>query len=333
MTPSRAFIALIGGVLLSAILHLMIGSTAVSPDAILMGIFGRGPSADIVAHLRGPRVAQCLVSGALLGLVGSAFQSLFRNPLSDPYVVGVSSGAAAGGALGFVLGFGSSWSGFVLGLGPTVFAAFGGAVALLLVMKISSHRGLIGTHTLLLSGVMVGSILSSLLSLILLWAGNDTNVVLRWLLGSMTPAFWNKVFIQLAVLVLGGGYLISKAKQMNVLALGDEAAQRLGIDVPNLKRGILTAGALMVAVSVGAIGIVGFLGLVGPHIARRMVGVDWRWSLPASGLAGASLLTLSDILAQRLVPGTEVPVGILTAIIGAPWLLVLLRKDPSTSYN
>ena len=309
------------------LVHLGWGTTDIPLADVWGGVFG-GDSydANTVRVLRLPRALSAVLAGALLGLVGSAFQAFFRNPLADPYVVGVSSGAAVGGALAIVLGFGAGWSGWLTGIGPMIFATLGGLLALSLVIGLSVRRGVLEPQTLLLVGVVVGSMLSSLLSLILLWGGKDTTVVLSWLLGHLTPAFMNKVHLMAVVLAIGAPILILQGKRLNALALGDETAGRLGVDTRMLKPIVLGLGAAMVAVTVGAIGIIGFLGLVAPHIARRLVGVDWRWSLVASGLIGSGLLCASDILAQRVVPNTEVPVGIVTAIIGAPFLVVLLRR-------
>lgn len=330
--PGRPKPILVLSVLLVAALtvflvHVGWGTTDISLADVWGGVFG-GDSydANTVRVLRLPRALSAVLAGALLGLVGSAFQAFFRNPLADPYVVGVSSGAAVGGALAIVLGFGAGWSGWMSGIGPMVFATIGGLLALSLVIALSVRRGVLEPQTLLLVGVVVGSMLSSVLSLILLWGGKDTNVVLSWLLGHLTPSFMNRVQLMAGVLLVGAPILIMQGKRLNALALGDETAGRLGVDTRKLKPIVLGLGAAMVAVTVGAIGIIGFLGLVAPHIARRLVGVDWRWSLVASGLIGSVLLCASDILAQRIVPNTEVPVGIVTAVIGAPFLVVLLRR-------
>lgn len=309
------------------IVHLCWGTTSIALADVWGGLFG-GDSydANTVRVLRVPRALSAVIAGALLGIVGSAFQAFFRNPLADPYVVGVSSGAAVGGAFAVVIGFGAGWGGWMEGLGPMALATVGGLLALSLVTGLSVRRGILDPQTLLLVGVVVGSLLSSLLSLILLWGGHDTNVILSWLLGHLTPAYMNKVELMALVLALGAPILILQGKRLNALALGDEAANRLGVDTRNLKPIVLGLGAAMVAVTVGAIGIVGFLGLVAPHIARRLVGVDWRWSLVASALSGSILLSVSDILAQRIVPSSEVPVGIVTAILGAPFLVILVRR-------
>jgi iron complex transport system permease protein len=312
-------------------LHLGVGSYQLySPFAVVKELMSPGsgtPDNNIIWKLRLPRACSCVVVGATLALVGAAFQSLFRNPLAEPYVVGVSSGSAVGGALAYVGGFGASWQGFSAGMGPMIAAFPAGLLSLALVYGLAKRRGVIDIHTLLLAGVVVGAMLSALLSLVLLAGGEDTRTVLQWLLGSMTPSYWNRVGIMAIALLLGTLVLIANSKRLNAFALGEDTAQRLGVNVKRLKPAVLVAGTGMVASTVGAVGVIGFLGLVAPHLARRSVGVDWRWSLAASGLLGSGLLLISDLLAQRIIPDAEIPVGIVTALVGAPFLLVLLRKE------
>lgn len=311
-----------------SLLHMGIGTISLSPAQILEALIQRDDSthSHIIWALRLPRVLACLVAGAMLGMTGAAFQALFRNPLADPYVVGVSSGAAVGGALGIVLGVGVGWSGWWMGLGPLAMGTVGGLSALALVVSLSARRGVVDPNALLLTGVVLSALLSSVLSLILLWSGYDTNVVLGWLLGHMSPAHWNRVTTMATVLAITAPLLLWYGKQLNVLAIGDETAQRLGVDPHRNRPVILVIGSVMVAVTVGSIGIVGFLGLVAPHIARRLLGVDWRLSMLGAGLVGAGVLCGADLLAQRIIANAEVPVGIVTAIIGAPFLIALMRR-------
>jgi iron complex transport system permease protein len=287
----------------------------------------QSPANSVLWIDRMPRACACATVGAILGMVGSALQALFRNPIADPYVVGVSSGAAVGGAIAFVTGFGANWGGFGQGLGLMICAFPAGLLALGIVFGLSRQRGVVNVQTLLLAGVVTGSMLNAVLSFVLLRGGKDTNVVLQWLLGDISFAFWNKDELLLCVLLAGAAVLIGCSKQLNAFALGEETAQRLGVNVSRLKLVILVTSTAMVSATVGAVGVIGFLGLAAPHIARRTLGVDWRISLIGSGLIGACLLLIADFIAQRALPGGEIPVGIVTAIVGAPLLLVLLRKD------
>jgi len=320
-------------VLLLFLVHVNVGTTVwYTPWAILGQILqgpGDSPASRIIWQLRLPRACECLLVGAILGMVGSAFQAQFRNPLADPYIVGVSSGAAVGGVLALVLGFAEALGGLALPLSGFVC----GMLSLGLVLSVSRRRGVIDVTGLLLAGVVIGSLLSSVLSLTLLAAGQDTNIVLGWLLGSMSEAFWNRVAILAVTLVFGTFLLMRQSRRMNALALGEREAMRLGVDAGRLRTVVLTVGTGMTAAAVGTVGIVSFLGLVAPHIARRIVGVDWRWSLPAAGLVGSAIMLAADLIAQRGLSalthreGFEVPVGIVTAVLGAPTLLVLIRRE------
>lgn len=318
---------LLSGVVAAFVLHVGIGSYLwIAPWEVLAEI-AAGPNGSpagihsIIWDIRLPRALGCLCVGATLGAVGSAFQALFKNPLAEPYIIGVSSGAAVGGALAVVLGVSALWS----GLSGLVFAFAGGLGALGLVMGLARRRGTLSVPTLLLSGVVIGSLLSAILTLVLLAAGEDTNRVLRWLLGSTTPMFWSRALVLGIVLVLGGYLLIRETRRLNLFAMGEDDAQRLGVNTRALKRTVLVTATAMTATTVGAVGIIGFVGLVAPHISRRFLGVDVRHSLAGSFLVGAGILLCADLLAQRLVSGMDLPVGAVTAVIGAPALLVLLR--------
>ncbi|HWD41367.1 MAG TPA: iron ABC transporter permease, partial [Fimbriimonas sp.] len=283
---------------------------------------------SIVWFYRLPRAVVCLFVGALLGTVGSAFQALFRNPLADPYIVGVSSGAGIGGAIAIVAGWGE-WFGN-LGIAGCGFVT--GVLTLSLVYQLSKRRGVVDVRTLLLAGVVVGSMLSSLLSLVLLLFGKDESQILHFILGSTTEANWQKAAVLAVAFVVGFGILAVETKRLNAFALGEDVAQRLGINVRRLTKVILVVGGGMTAAAVGTVGIIGFLGLVAPHIARRLVGVDWRWSLPGSALVGAVLLIGADLISHYFfsaitqTAGMDIPVGIVTSILGAPSLVILLRK-------
>lgn len=296
---------------------------------LLGGPHGKNPTNLVVWQIRMPRAIACLLLGGILGTVGSAFQAQLRNPLADPYIVGVSSGAAVGGAAAVVFGFGAS----VGGLGTMLAGFISGLGSLALVYWLSRRRGVVDVTSLLLAGVVIGTLLSAVLSLLLLASGRDQGVVLSWLLGSTTPAFWPQNLLLAIVLFIGGLVLFRETRKLNAFALGDEVAQRVGVDTVRLTRVVLLAGTAMTAAAVGAHGIIGFLGLVSPHISRRVFGVDWRRSLPGSMLIGMALLLLADLLSQRGVssitgvPGMEVPVGIVTAILGAPSLLILMRRN------
>lgn len=323
----RTWIALLTvSALLALILHIGLGGSSLLSPAQVLGELFHGDDGDaasvIVWRLRLPRALACALVGAILASVGAAFQSLFRNPLAEPYVIGVSSGAAVGGTAAILLGLGAAAGGLAtLGL-----AFVGGMGSLLLVMALARRQGVIHVTTLLVAGVVVGAMLSAVMTLLLLLAGQDTNRVLRWLLGSTTPMFWSRVLVLTVVLAIGLAILIRQARALNAFAVSDFMSERLGVDTVKLKWIVLITGTAMVSAAVGSVGIIGFLGLVAPHVARRIVGIDLRRSMPASAALGAGLLLLADVLAQRIKPGMELPVGAVTAIIGAPTLLALLKR-------
>lgn len=330
---ARTLVTLALLVILAGVVHLGVGSWKwLTPGEVIheliAGANGKGTNHVIVWDIRLPRCLACIFVGGILGVVGSAFQAYLRNRLAEPYVIGVSSGAAVGGAGSMFLGFGAQWG----GLGMIGAGCVTGLASLALVIALSRRNGSVDRGTLLLGGVLVGSLLSSLLSLILLAAGQDTNRVLQWLLGSMTPAFFSKDLVLGIAMVVGTAVLLSQSKKLNALAGGETLAKSVGVNVPRLTQTVLITGTVMTSVAVSSVGIIGFLGLVAPHTARRLVGVDWRWSLPASMLCGSLLLTVSDLVAQRVLGmltqqvGFDPPVGVVTAILGAPVLLVLLKK-------
>jgi iron complex transport system permease protein len=333
--PATVLTLLAALVVVAVLFHVSPGGEYHVSVVELVGEIFRGPREggtdrlarvnSILWDLRLPRVCVCLLVGALLGSVGSAFQALLRNPLADPFVLGVSGGAAVGSSLAFLFGFGV--------LLTTGFGFVGGMLALALVYALATQRGIIDVNRLILAGTVTGSLLSSMLTLVLLSAGKDTNVVLRRLMGDMgDAAYWPTAGLLLVVLLIGFPLLMIQSRNLNALALGGDAARRLGVDPSALARLVLLAGGFMTAATVGTVGIVGFLGLVAPHLARRLLGVDWRWSLPGSLLMGSLLLVFADLLAQRAMPslfgktGLELPVGAITSLLGAPTLLVLLRK-------
>lgn len=318
---------LAGLLVLSLLLHVGLGSALnIGPlkvlDELLKGPYGAsGTDHFVIWTLRLPRAAGCVTVGMLLAGSGSAFQAVFRNPLADPYIVGTSSGAAVGGVISILIGAGWGW----MGMTTPVFAFVGGMGSLFLVLAIARRNRTIDSSNLLLAGVLVGAMLSSLMAFLLYKAGQDTNQVTRWLLGSVDPMYWSRVGVMAVVLVLAGGWLCWKSRLLNALAMGEEASARLGVNVPRFRFGVLAAGAMMTAAAVGASGIIPFVGLAAPHTARRLLGVDWRFSLPASMLLGAIMMLLADALGARVV-SDGIPVGVVTALLGAPFLLAILGR-------
>jgi iron complex transport system permease protein len=310
--------------LVGIVLHVGLGSVWLSPatvlDKIIHGPASGGGDSDnvIIWQLRIPRAIGCVLVGGMLGLVGSAFQALFRNPLADPFIVGVSSGAMLGGVAAMLLG----WDVQPLSMPLCGFAT--GLAALALVFALARRRRVVDVAGLLLAGAVTGSLLGSIQNLGIIMSGRDSNDVLRWTFGSMTPMSWERLALMAITFAAAGWLLVRQARRLNALAIGESTAVRLGVDVRRLRNTVLIAGTAMVAISVGSVGIIGFLGLAAPHIARRLLGVDWRFSMVGSMVTGSVLLLLADAISQRL---GEVPVGFVTAILGAPSLLLLMRRE------
>jgi len=316
--------------LVAILLHVAIGSSLWIPlDRLLTELLkgslsaeGGNPENRIIWALRVPRALGCACIGIILGSVGSSFQSLFRNPLAEPYILGVSSGAAVGGTLALWAGISS----FFWGIGTVVVAFLAGLASLALVLALARRNGAISIPTTLLAGVVLSSVLSGVLTWVLAASGGDTNRLVQWLLGSTANIGWERVAVVSFGAVVGVFLLLMQSRRLNALAMGEEAAARLGIDVRKVTRNVLLVGTGMAAVAVGSAGIIGFVGLVSPHIARNWFGVDLRQSLLASALLGGVVLLIADIVAQRAVPHTEVPIGAVTAILGAPVLLTILKR-------
>lgn len=323
------FAGLAAFVLLAALLHLWVGgSVALAPDVIFSQLFagpGREDSTNLIIwQIRLPRLITALAAGGLLGAVGAAFQALFRNPLAEPYIIGVSSGAALGGTLAILAGL----SGLLAGLALPLFGFIGGMAALGLVLTLSRLSGGRRVETLLLSGVVMGSLLSALVSIVLILAGEDTNAVLRWLLGSVTPAEWSRGGALWLALGLVLPPLWLQSRKLNAMAISEQAAATTGVEIRKVQAIVLTLGTAGASAAVGTCGVIPFLGLVAPHLVRKLIGDDLRLVLPGSVLAGGGLLVLADLAAQQIKPGAELPVGAVTALLGAPLLLWLLsRRD------
>ena len=281
----------------------------------------------IVFDVRLPRVLTAALVGAALSAAGVLFQALFRNPLADPYAMGTSGGAALGAALGMTMA--ASAGGDVAGAVPLL--AFLGAVATtFLVYSLARVGGRTPVTTLLLAGVIVSVTLGYAMSLLLLLSdqyGRDTRLVYVWLLGGVTTLRWAHVGV-LAVLV-GAGCAVAWAwgRRLNALSLGDESAASVGLDVERFKTAVIVAGSLLTAAAVSAAGLVGFVGLIVPHIARLAGGPNHTRLIPSAVLGGATFLVLADLAARTAAPPTEVPLGIVTAVAGGPLFLHLLRRS------
>ena len=283
------------------------------------------PSANLDRQAAAVIMRQLLAAlvGASLALSGAVMQGFFQNPMADPYIIGVSSGAALGATLALTLSI-SFW---IVGLHATSLFAFAGALLVtFIVYTVSVRAGRVPATLLLLTGVAVGSMAAAATSFIML-SGDDTlHAVLYWILGSFSSRRWEHVHMVWPSLLGAAVVLQVYARDLNVLLQGEENAQYLGVDVERLKRIFLVLTAWLTAAAVSVSGIIGFVGLIVPHMMRLLVGPDHRVLFPASLLGGAILMVCADMLARTVTAPAEVPVGIVTALIGCPFFLYLLSR-------
>ena len=278
----------------------------------------------IIFAIRLPRVVLAGLVGASLALAGVTYQGLFRNPLADPYLIGVASGAALGATLAIVLGLPPALYAF----GATQWCAFAGAaIAVAAVYALARVGGTTPLTTLLLAGVALGALASAMTSFLMYWHGDKLLAIYSWLLGGFQTGSWRQARLVAPYLALGALTIVPAGRLLNALQLGEEGAGALGIDVEKLKLILVVAATLVTAAAVSVSGLIGFVGLIVPHIVRLLWGSDYRLLLPLSTLSGAIFLIAADLLARTILSPSEIPVGVLTALCGAPFFLFLLRRS------
>lgn len=279
----------------------------------------------ILLDTRLPRILLAAVAGGALGLAGAALQGLLRNPLAEPHLVGVSGGAALGAVLAVLLGgrvvLGNIW------LLP--FAAAGGAlVSMVLLYRLALVRGRLQPHVLLLAGVVYNAFAGALILCVNFVADfYQAQSLLAWLIGNVSGYGYDVVVPVAIYCSLAGAWLCSQARGLDLLSLGEESAWQLGVAVDKVRRATFLAASMLVGAVVAVSGMIGFVGLIVPHALRSLCGADHRLLLPASALGGAIFLVLADTVARSLATGVEVPVGVVTALTGAPFFLYLLRQE------
>lgn len=313
---------------LTALLALTLGSVRMSPNEVLAALFDPGrvepAHLQILREIRLPRVVLAGIVGACLALAGAAFQGLLRNPLADPYIVGTSAGAALGASLAIVLGVSAGLG--AAHLGKPLFAFVGAVLTMYFVYRLAAVDGRLAVDSFLLSGVVVGSFLWAFVSFMLAAAQGKMREIMFWLMGDLSTADWDLVRMALPYLIVGGLVLYAFAHAMNLLAVGEESAAQLGVPVERTKITVIAAASLVTAAAVAVSGLIGFLGLMVPHVVRSLFGPDHRVLLPAAALAGAAFLIGADTAARTLLHPTEVPVGVITALLGGPFFFVILRR-------
>ncbi|MDZ7914936.1 MAG: iron ABC transporter permease [Rhodococcus sp. (in: high G+C Gram-positive bacteria)] len=325
---------LVVGVVLAVVASVSVGSVAISPVHVVDVIVAHllpwstetaGLDDQIIWQFRLPRALLGFVVGAALAVAGAVLQAVVRNPLADPFVFGVSSGASLAAVAALTLTSGA------LSALSTPVAAFVGALATTVAVFVLAQRGgRVNPSRLVLAGVAVSYLLSSLTSYLVLRASGPNGgvgQVLSWLAGSLAAATWSDLGVPSVVLVAATVVLVLFAGVLNAFLIGDETAASLGVDVARIRLLLFVITSLLVGVAVAVSGAIGFVGLVVPHAVRMLVGSDHRWVLPASALAGGLLLVVVDIGARLVLAPSEIPVGLLTAVVGAPFFLWLLRRS------
>lgn len=278
----------------------------------------------ILYRVRLPRIMLAGLAGMGLSITGAAFQGLFRNPLADPHILGVSSGAALGATLGMLFGA----SGWFFGLSYTGVCAFaGGLLTVLLVYRLAGSGTGMRTVHLLLTGTAVSSLLSAIISLLMTRHREQLEKIYMWTLGSFGSASWEKVLFLLIAVAAGAAALLVFGKELNLIAAGEDTAKTLGVSMKKVRIGIILAGTLLVSACVSVSGIIGFVGLIIPHCMRLIFGPDHRRLLPYAMVGGAIFMILCDTLARTLTAPSEIPVGVVTSIFGAPYFIFLLWRD------
>lgn len=289
---------------------------------------------NVLWQIRLPRILLAMIVGGALGIAGAALQGLFRNPLVEPGIIGVSSGAALFAVIFIVFGsyftfFSDIFDAFTL----PIMAFMGGLLSVLLVYQLASGKGKTDISLLILAGVAINALAGALIGLVIFY-GDDTAIrnYTFWSLGDVGGASWEKVGIACLLVLVPTGIILSQHRGLNALAMGEAEAFHIGINVQQVKYIILFFSALMVGAGVSMTGIIGFVGLIVPHLIRLVFGADHRLVLPASFLLGALILAVADLLARTIVSPAEMPIGILTAVIGCPFFIWLIRNIRKTTY-
>lgn len=317
----------------SILLAVSIGSVSIPFEITIKVLFNKLPWIEIeqswtdmqetiILSLRLPRVFLAMAVGAMLATAGVAFQGVLRNPLADPYILGISSGAAVGAAGAILL---VSTASILAKIAIPLFAFIGAILSLFMVFAIAWRRKR-DTVSLILAGVVIQSFLGAVLSFAVTISGDKLRSIVFWMMGSLASAEWQDVAFLIPYLLTGYIIIYAYYRNLNIFALGEQAAQHLGMNVERIKVLVLVAASLLSASAVSVVGIIGFVGLVVPHIIRLIAGPDHKILIPASCLTGAIFLLWSDTLARTIIPAMEIPIGVITALAGAPFFGYLLKK-------
>lgn len=323
-SPLVVILILSGALFASLLIALISGPAGLSLDKIFAGLTGNADVtiSTIIWQVRMPRIIIAAMVGASLGVTGVVFQSLLRNPLADPYLIGVSSGGALGAITAISLGIGTIGAFSIVPL----FAFVGALGATYLAYRLAKFGSVMSPASLLLAGIAIGSFLNAIIWLQMVFSSHDLQAMVFWLMGGLSARSWNHVWMIMpwfmTIPILG-----FFARDLNILLLGSDRATSLGVDVEWTKKLLLALASLIAASAVSVSGLIGFIGLAVPHMVRIVIGPDHRMLLPASLFVGACVLVLADAAARTLFGSIELPVGVVTAFVGAPFFVYLLRTS------
>jgi len=329
--------------LLSAFISVMVGASYISPGQIGKIVASKLPlvsswitpdwdsaAEQIILNVRMPRVLLGMLVGAALAIAGAAFQGVLRNPLADPFTLGVSSGASVGAA--FLIYFGLHFA-FLGQWTIPVVAFLTGAVSLWIVMRLANENGKLRKETLILSGVVMQAFLGAIVSFMVAMSKQVVNEIMFWLMGSLAMRGWEFSLVIGPYVLIGSCVLFAYARALNLFALGERQAAHLGVHVERTKLVVLCAATLLAAAAVSVAGVIGFVGLIVPHIVRLIVGPDYRLLLPLSAVGGAIFVLMADTVARTALAPVEIPLGVVTAFLGAPFFAYLLKRQKKAAYR
>lgn len=316
-----------------AIMAICIGYADISPDRVFAAIFSSDfikaitgqrvddPINSIILAIRLPRIVIAALVGGSLAVAGTAMQGIFRNPMASPYILGLSSGAAFGASIAIVLGFSVVSGSFAVPAMAFIFCF----ITLFIVYGISATKMGVPVTTLLLAGIAVGSLFTALVSMLKYFSGDNLSSVVYWMMGGLSDSAWSQVWVTMPLVFIGSAALLFFSKELNLMMVGEEHATNLGVNVRRSRLIILILSSLVTAAAVSVSGVIGFVGLIVPHTLRIILGPDNRILMPASIVGGAAFMIGMDTIARTIISPSELPVGIITALIGAPFFLWLLR--------
>ncbi|MCF8001448.1 MAG: iron chelate uptake ABC transporter family permease subunit [Halanaerobiales bacterium] len=320
-------IIILAVLILVGIISLSFGSVNLSPFQVINIIFSNDNTNEslniIIKQIRLPRIILSFLVGAGLSMAGVVFQGVIRNPMVDPYIVGISAGAGTGVTLAIVLNLQFS---FLFFNTLPLMAFIGSLITVYIVYNLAKTKNKVPVVTFLLAGVAVGFVLNALMSFLMVIGTRDLQKIIYWLLGSLSAASWHDIKLMLPYFLLGNFIIIFFLKDLNLILLGETHAQHLGVNVEKSKKYLIIGASFITASVVSVSGSIGFIGLIVPHIARLLVGPDHKKLYPTAAILGGIFLIISDDLARILLSPMEIPVGIITALTGGPYFIYLLRK-------